>query len=99
MKRLLVLTLLFVSAQVYADDAYWTSGLTITGIEVADAENFYYRAYGVPSCGFAYVNESDSGSKAKIATLLAAYSMGKTVSLFIQPTNGYCHIRGIYMLN
>jgi hypothetical protein len=45
---------------------------------------------------FAYVNESDSGAKGKMATLMTAYALGKYVTLVTEPVQFgphiYCHI-------
>lgn len=59
--------------------------------------NFHFRVQGLPASAnclqnWAYIDESDSGAKAKIATLLMAYAQGKNVSLYVDEEAGYCKI-------
>lgn len=64
----------------------------IAGLFVSDATNLHFRvnsnnpsawlcSNGPTNPSWAYINEADSGAKVKIATLMTAYSLGKTVSL------------------
>ena len=72
----------------------------IDHIYVSGGNNYYLRVFSAtttPHCtggpAWSYVNENDSGAKAKIASLLMAYSLGKTVSLFTgNDGSGYCQI-------
>ena len=55
-------------------------------------------AYCASATNFAYVDPADTGASAKIAALIAAFAAGKTVNLFVEPTDYYsngssfCHI-------
>jgi len=44
--------------------------------------------------GFAYLNTSDDNYQAKVASLLTAYSLKKTVNLYgiVTEANGFCRI-------
>jgi hypothetical protein len=86
-----------VSATSFADG--WTPGFTITSLYVSGPNNFEYRINGMPAqsqcpnaTSWAYINETDPGAQWYAAALLSAYTAGKTVQLYIQPVNGFCHI-------
>ncbi len=96
MKNLLALLTLLASFGVNA--AQWSSAFVLTGVFVSAEGNYHLRANGLPAAAncpgsWAYINQSDSGSKEYMASLLLAYALGKQVSLYVAPdTNGYCHI-------
>lgn len=82
---------------------YWTGDFTITNLYVAGENNFQYRTYGAgsqPICpnspNWAYVNDADSGSKGKIATILAAFYTGRPIRVYIEAVNGFCHIEEVF---
>lgn len=82
----------------------WTSDFTITNLYIAGENNFQYRVYGMPAnsaCSngptWGYVNDSDSGSKGQVATLLAAFYSGRPIRLLIEPGGGYCHIVEVFV--
>lgn len=81
---------------------------SITGITVYGAGNMTVRVWGLASqsicpgsSGWAYVDETDSGSKEKIAFLYSAYYSGKPISLTLQANNFfgngalYCQITAV----
>jgi hypothetical protein len=76
----------------------FTGAFKPAGPYVSGGNNYYFRVQGLPdSAGclqnWAFVNEADSGSKGKIATLLMAYSQGRNVSLYVEEDGaGYCRI-------
>ena len=92
-------------------EIYGTGAFKITAISFSGADNMHVRVSGMQpmsycpgSTGFAYVNEGDSGAKAKIAALIAAHAAGQTVSLAVEPAlygNGqlYCHILDFTVTN
>jgi hypothetical protein len=89
------------AAQAHAD--YWTGDFTISNLYIAAENNFQYRTYGTGtqamcpnSPNWAYVNESDSGSKGKIATILAAFYTGRPIRALISAQNGFCRIEEIF---
>ena len=97
MKKFLLIVSLFASAHASADQ--WVGPFTITNLYVSGSTNFHYRTMGMPTVSacasaptWAYVNEADPGAKGYIAALLMAFAAGKQVTLYVQPTNGYCHI-------
>jgi hypothetical protein len=71
-----------------------------TAMYFSTSANFTVRVFGGATLnsycplGWAYVNEADDGAKEKIAGLMSAYAMGKTLNLIIQVTPGtnYCQI-------
>jgi hypothetical protein len=79
----------------------------ISGLFWSDAQNMHCRVLSdtptIPLCtggptnaAWAYINESDSGAKGKIAGLMTAYALGKSVNLTTEsvPVGAatYCHI-------
>ena len=77
----------------------YTGTFTITSFYVASPGNYQYRIFGmgnVPSCtnspNWAYLEDTDGGSKAYVAAILSAFYAGKSVSLYLTPVNGFCHI-------
>lgn len=96
---LAVLTVLAATHATTANAAVRDTGyFKPAGPYVSSGNNFYFRVSGIPASAncvqnWAYINEDDSGAKAKIATMLMAYSMGKTVSLMVdEGLGGYCRI-------
>jgi hypothetical protein len=85
-------------------ETHGTAEFQITRMAYSDADNLHVRVWGMQPMSycpgnqnFAYVNEGDSGAKAKIAALIAAHAAGRAISLVVEPTvftNGqlYCHI-------
>ena len=77
-----------------------TGSFVITQLYISGAENFHVRVSGfaaISACPngptWAYINQSQSGSKEYIAALAIAYASGKPVNLFWQAdANGYCQI-------
>lgn len=81
--------------------------IKIQAIVMSSAKNYHFRVIsnnpgawlcsnGPTNEAWAYINEDDSGAKGKMAALLLAYSMGKTVTLTTAGVDGggvtYCHI-------
>ena len=103
MKRLL-LALLALAITPSALAMEVTEAFNITSITVNVEGNLHFRVTGFQphatlcpdSPSMAYLEEADSGSKAKIAALLSAYLAGKQVVLWLEPqqrtTGVYCHI-------
>lgn len=103
---LLSFTLLFLNCMTgVANAVEWTPYAKVVSTYVSAGNNMYFRVFGPistqcpsPQNTWAYINESDSGAKGKIATILTAYALGKDVRLFVEPVdfyaNGtiYCHI-------
>ena len=87
----------------------------IAKIQVSAVGNFNFRVYSDSNAWlcqngpygandyWAYVEESDSGAKEKIATLLTAYALGKRVLLTTEGvtvgSNTYCHIAEFSILD
>jgi hypothetical protein len=78
---------------------FYTSSFKITQYYVAAPGNYQYRISGLPvtsSCpssgDWAYLEDTDPGSKAYISAILSAFYAGNSVSLYVTPVNGYCHI-------
>lgn len=84
----------------------------IKAIFLSGANNYHFRVIsnnpgtwlchnGPINDPWAFVNENDSGAKTKISALLAAYSMGKTVSLITEGVADgaatYCRIVEFYI--
>ena len=98
MKRLALLLVLLIS--VSAEAAQWTGYFTIGGSYISGAENQHYRVGGMPPLpslcptapGYAYINQSASGSKTYIAALMTAQAAGKQVNLYVENDGGYCRI-------
>lgn len=100
---LLFVSLLFVPASFAAD----IGPFKISALNVYAAGNMSFRIYGmgpVPGCpgqDWVFVDETDSGSKTKIATLLSAHATGKNVYVSVIPVNFfnngtlYCQISSI----
>lgn len=82
----------------------WTSDFIITNLYVAGQNNFQYRVYGMSSLqslcpnspNWAYVNESDSGAKGRVATILAAFYAGRAIRVYVTVTGGYCQIEELF---
>lgn len=87
--------------------AEYPAPFKIAIITVSGSTNLHFRVgYSgtTPLCSngptagnpWAYLNETDSGAKGKIATLLMAYALRKTVTIETQSvlfgTSTYCHI-------
>jgi hypothetical protein len=101
-RSLAVLFVGFVAGTAQATE--WTPYAKVSSTFVSSGTNMYFRVIGPVSTqcpdhsNWAYINESDSGAKGKIATLLTAYALGKNVRLFVEPKdfygNGavYCHV-------
>lgn len=76
----------------------FTGAFKPAGPYVSGGNNYYFRVQGLPSSAnclqnWAFVDEADSGSKGKIATLLMAYAQGRNVSLYVEEDGaGYCRI-------
>lgn len=79
----------------------------IAGLYVSHADNLHFRVIsnnpsawlcsnGPINTSWAYINEADSGAKVKIATLMSAYALGKTITLategIVSGSTTYCHI-------
>jgi hypothetical protein len=86
-----------------AQTSYWTGDFAITGLYVAGQNNFQYRTYGMgtqamcpSSPNWAYINDSDSGSKGMVATILAAFYSGRTIRVLIAAPQGYCKIEEVF---
>jgi hypothetical protein len=108
-KNLLVVVFILVSSivcsSVYAVE--YPAPIKIQSITVSSVGNFNFRiqsngtswlcANGPSGNAWAYVEETDSGAKEKIATLLTAYTLGKTIALVTEGilfgSTTYCHIR------
>lgn len=97
MKKWLLVGLLLVAG--HASAGQWVPYFRITNLFLSTPENFHYRVEGMPTVStctnatnWAYINESDPGSKTYIAVLTSAFAMEKPVALFVEPVNGYCHI-------
>jgi hypothetical protein len=77
-----------------------TAPFVITQLYISFAENYHVRVSGFPAISacpsgptWAYINQSQAGSKEYIAALMIAYASGKPVSVIWQPdANGYCQI-------
>ena len=94
MKKYLVLLFLAVSSNSMAIET--PAPFKIDKIYLANAENFHFRVLrnttdgtwlcnnGPKNPAWAYINESDSGSKGKMSALLAAYAAKKTVQLYTE---------------
>jgi len=102
MKKILCLALMLVSID--ARSASWTSDFTITGIYVAGKDNYQYRIYGMPampSCtngsNWAFINESDLGSKGYVTSVYTAFATGRPIRVFVEVENGYCHIQELFL--
>jgi hypothetical protein len=87
---------LFLSAPAAAQSLIYTAPFPITSFFVSAGTNMYARVLGMPAisaCGgsptMAYVGETDSGAKAKIAALMAAFYGGKQVKLALEAVNFY----------
>lgn len=77
----------------------WVSAFTVTSLFVSGENNYQYRLYGMPTVtactngpNWAFINDADSGSKGKVATLLGAFYSGRRVGIFVEAENGYCHV-------
>lgn len=104
--RVLSVLGIFLLAQTAISQSTQYSGLfVISGLTLSAAGNMTLRVNGMPTvsaCAAApnwgYVDENDSGSKEKVAALLSAYALGKSVNLLLTATNFYsdgrmfCHI-------
>lgn len=98
-RTLLLLAVLGLTDAAHAVNG-WTGSFVITQLYVSSAENFHVRVSGSPtvsacpnSPGWAYINQSQSGSKEYIAALMIAHASGKPVNVYWQPdANGYCQI-------
>jgi hypothetical protein len=98
MKRTLLTLLLLTSA--VAQAAQWTGYFTITGTYISGAENQHYRVGGMPLLSslcpngpsYAYINQSQSGSKTYVAALMSAQATGKKVNLYVVGNGGFCQI-------
>jgi hypothetical protein len=98
--RWIFLTLFFSATSAAQAATAWTGSFVITQLYISGAENFHVRVSGfgyISACSngptWAYINQSQSGSKEYIAALMIAYASGKPVNLFWQPdANGYCQI-------
>ena len=95
--RIIPLSIGLMSAPAWA--GFYTSTFTITQYYVAAPGNYQYRIFGVPnssSCpdspGWAYLEDTDPGSKAYITAILSAFLAGKSIGLYVTPVNGFCHI-------
>jgi len=102
MSRLRTLLLLALLGSTGAAQAVngWTGSFVITQLYISGAENFHVRVSGFPAISacttgptWAYINQSQSGSKEYIAALMIAYASGKPVNIYWQPdASGYCQI-------
>ncbi|OWQ88589.1 hypothetical protein CDN99_17230 [Roseateles aquatilis] len=76
----------------------WTGEFKPGGPYVSSGVNFHFRVSNVPATAncpqtWAYINETDSGAKGKIAALLLAYAQGKSIDIFVDTGDGgYCHV-------
>jgi len=83
----------------------WDGATTgkIVEFDVTGGNNYGFRISlkGLPKlCGnqhnWAYINESDSNYKVYVSALMAAYTAGKTVTVYTKKESrsgkGYCHI-------
>lgn len=96
----------FLTATNPVQSAEYPGPFTIKSITVSSATNYHFRLQsngsswlclnGETNPPWAYINEADSGAKGKIATLLTAYSLGKTVTVVTEGvvvgSSTYCHI-------
>jgi hypothetical protein len=97
-RGLLIAALFTMSAAAQA--VGYTGPFVINQLYISGAENYHLRVSGFPAISacsngptWAYVNQSQSGSKTYIAALMTAYAMGKTVNIVWQPdTSGYCQV-------
>lgn len=106
MKTILLAILFFTSTLAFAET---TAQFKISTIAVYPAGNLPFRVYGMPltpNCpggNFAYVDDNDTTANAKISTLLAAFSAGKSIYLEVLPVthpangNTYCQIRVVFL--
>lgn len=99
MRGLAVLVLIATTLPMTANAAgRFTGAFKPAGPYVSGGSNYYFRVLGLPDSAncqqnWAFINEADSGSKGKIATLLMAYAQGRNVSLYVQEDgSGYCQI-------
>lgn len=104
MKKLCAVTAIIISVSlglmsVPAWAGSYTSSFAITQYYVAAPGNYQYRISGMPSMSscpsspdWAYLEDTDPGSRGYIAAILSAFYAGKSVSLYVTPVNGYCHI-------
>jgi hypothetical protein len=109
MKKIMVGILFLISGLLVgtANSAEYPGAFHISSVFLSNATNFHFRIYsdnpgswlcsnGPRNPSWGYINEADSGAKGKIAALLEAYAMGKTITATTigVPYNGstYCQI-------
>ena len=103
--RVLTVLAILLFAQTAISQSTQSGWFVISGLTLSAAGNMTFRVNGMPTVGacaaapdWGYVDENDSGSKEKIAALLTAYGLGKSVTLLVAATNFYsdgrmfCHI-------
>lgn len=112
MKKIIFGLLITLSSFSIAKASEITSAFDIAQIYVSNADNMYFRVYDGDATAlctggehWAYINESDSGAKMKMAALMTASATSKQVVLVTEPidfyTNGhiYCHITEVVVKN
>ncbi|MEF7613647.1 hypothetical protein V4F39_06965 [Aquincola sp. MAHUQ-54] len=95
MKRKIVAALTWVPLACFAGE--WTPWFSISSTYAAGAENYNLRIYGVPagscSAGWAYINQSATGSKVIMSSLMLAFATNRRVQLYLdKDESNYCKI-------